>query len=46
VRTDGGHSVRVRAGSAPVAQRGERVDLSYTGGPAVAFAAAAAEPAS
>jgi iron(III) transport system ATP-binding protein len=39
VRTDGGVQVRVRAGSVPVAGRGERVSLHYDGPPTTAFAA-------
>jgi iron(III) transport system ATP-binding protein len=37
VRTDAGAEVRVRAGSAPIARRGDRVGVRYAGGPAVAF---------
>jgi iron(III) transport system ATP-binding protein len=39
VRPDEGHLVRVRAGSAPLFRRGDRVTISYTGAPAVAYQA-------
>jgi iron(III) transport system ATP-binding protein len=38
VRTDGGVQVRVRAGSVPVAGRGDHVSLTYAGPPTTAFA--------
>jgi iron(III) transport system ATP-binding protein len=37
VRTDGGVQLRVRAGAAPVAARGDRVSLRYEGPPTMAF---------
>jgi iron(III) transport system ATP-binding protein len=40
VRTDGGVQLRVRAGAAPIASRGDRVSLRYDGPPTMAFAPA------